>query len=93
MVKRWMEEEPVSEWVERPVILNGGAYDEREAVAAFRIHDGDELLIDSFTVDGCVYRPAVVEAQIGKEAMHSLIEDVEDWWCDEGFDAWRYANA
>lgn len=93
MVKRWMEEEPVSEWVERPVTLSGGAYDEREAVAAFRIHDGDELRIDSFTVDGCVYPPAVVEAQIGKEAMHSLIEEVENWWCDEGFDAWRYANA
>lgn len=91
MVRRRMEEEMICEWVERPVVLDGGAFSEADAQASFRVRD-DDLHLDGFTVDGCIFRPDVIAAQIGKTRLKAIIEEVEGWWDDEGLEAWRYAN-
>ena len=77
------------EWIERPVVLDGGMYVDREATACFRVQDDDWLKIETITIDGCVYHATIIEKQIGVAAMAALVDKVEEWWIDEGRAKWR----
>ena len=77
-------------WVERPVVLDGGMYVERDATACFRIYSSEYLLaIESFTIDGVIYDAAVIEAQIGKPEMDAISKAADAWWHKEGYLDWR----
>lgn len=78
----------IDRWVERPVVLNGGVYVERDAMLTFRIIDEDWLKIEEVTIDGCIYSPVAVEKQIGVPAMVALVDEVEMWWDAEGCRDW-----
>ena len=77
------------DWIERPVVLDGGMYVDREATVCFRVIDEDWLKIETFTIDGCVYHATIIERQIGVAAMAALVDEVEEWWIDEGRAKWR----
>lgn len=77
------------DWIERPVVLDGGMYVDREATVCFRVFDEDWLKVETFTIDGCVYHATIIEKQIGVAAMAALVAEVEEWWIDEGRAKWR----
>ena len=76
------------DWIERPVVLDGGMYVDREATASVRVVSEDDLRVETITIDGCIYHASIIERQIGRERMDALVEYIYQWWDDEGREKW-----
>jgi hypothetical protein len=83
----------IDQWVERHVVLDGGMYEEQDAMACFYVSPHDHSIeIETISIDGCIYHASIIEKHIGKERMAEIIKRVEAWWDDDGYRNWRSNN-